>query len=89
MYVCFEYCHVEIKFKLALFFQVLVEIFSVYFFTQDECRDIHQVSRKIVKKIKTSTRKKACLNFIGASQHSKQTYIGNFVYLLVSLNTFQ
>ena len=27
------------------------------------------------------------LNFIGASQHSKQMYIGNFVYQGVALNT--
>ena len=46
------------------------------------------VSRKIVKKIEKSTRKKNLLKFhFCISQHSKQTYIGNFVYQGVALNT--
>ena len=63
----------------------------MYFLTQDKCRDCRDVKfRRVSKnsqKIGKSMRKKACLNFIGASQHSKQTYIGNFVYQGVALNT--
>ena len=63
MYICFECWRAEMKFKWAFFFQVLVEIFSMYFSTQDECRDIRRVSRKIVEKIEKSTRKKSLLKF--------------------------
>ena len=46
------------------------------------------MSRKIVEKIEKSTRKKSLLKFyFRISQHSKQTYIGNFVYQGVALNT--
>ena len=51
-----------------------------------KCRDIRRVLKNS-RKIKKSMRKKTCLNFIGASQHSKQTYIGHFVYQGVALNT--
>ena len=40
MYVCWECWCAEMKFKRAFFFRVLVEIFSMYFSIQDECRDI-------------------------------------------------
>ena len=43
MYVCWECWHAEMKFKRAFFFQVLFEIFLMYFSTQDECRDIFDV----------------------------------------------
>ena len=65
-YLCTSVGNVGVqKWNLSrhFFFQVLVEIFSTYFSTFVECW-------KIVEKSK-----KACLNFIGASQHSKQTYI--------------
>ena len=70
------------------FFRVLVEIFSTYFSTRDECRDIRQVSKK-VEKIETSTREKNCPSkfHFCKRQHSIQTYIGNFVYQGVTLNT--
>ena len=55
---------------------MLVEIFS----THDECQDIRRVSKNSQKSQKKAREKKACLNFIGASQHVKQTYKGNFVY---------
>ena len=58
MYVCWECWHAEMKFKRVFFFQVLVEIFSMYFSTQDECRDIRRVSRKIVEKSKKAREKK-------------------------------
>ena len=88
MYICWECWRAEMKFKRAFFFQVLVEIFSTYFSTRDECRDIRRVLRKIVEKIKKSTRKKSLLKFhFRISQHSKQMYIGNFVYQGVALNT--
>ena len=51
-------------------------------------RHSSNVEKNTSKKTKKAREKKASLNFIGASQHSKQTYIGNFVYLLVTLNTF-
>ena len=40
-YVFWEYWHAGIKFKQA-FFRVLVDVFSAYFFTQDECRGIFE-----------------------------------------------
>ena len=52
MYVCWQCWHAEMKFKRGIFFQVLVEIFSTKFSTQDE------VSRKIVKKLKKAQEKK-------------------------------
>ena len=49
------------------------------------CRTAHIFRHKTNVEKKS---RKICLNFIGASQHSKQTYIGNFVYQGVALNTF-
>ena len=82
MYVCRECWRAEMKFKWAFFFKCLLRFFQNIFRHETfvECR-------KIVEKIEKSMRKKACLNFIGASQHLKQTYIGNFVYQGVALNT--
>ena len=88
MYVCWECWRAENEFWWVVFFRVLVKIFSTYFSTHDECRDIRQVSKK-VEKIETSTREKNCPSkfHFCKRQRSIQTYIGNFVYQGVALNT--
>ena len=40
MYICFECWHAIMNFDQAIFFPSVVEIFSTYFLTQDDCRDI-------------------------------------------------
>ena len=72
------------------------EIFSVNISTQDESRDIFgeirqkcRDFRRVSKYLQKKSRKKNCLiKKISSQQASKQTYIGNFVYLFVTLNTF-
>ena len=75
MYVCFKCWRAEVNFEHPIFFRVLDEIFSIYFSTRDECRkcrEIRQVSRKIVGKntLKISTTQQSKLPGQNSSLHA-------------------
>ena len=79
--------------KQAIF---VFEIFWENILRQDESRDIFgeffgpSVARvkKFGKNVEKIKKKNCLIKKISSQQASKQTYIGNFVYLFVTLNTF-